>query len=486
MREGESQGSEPPDERWRTAPGEGESSDGFEWLVIPHLTARQRARRASIAAGLPLLAVLAVLATFAPVRLRVRSALLGVPPTPTLAPNPSYNRLYLDVDAPWLRVTIDNHPVAVPVIGHQAPLRLSNGAHVLAWQGDPFMTAQCTLSAPAAADDTCVPYEEGELRTPGEPAARLIRVAEDLSTVKLGPRESLMSAINQRMAAVSGSDTLQAGESYFTYEHGIVRATTPLTATLTLAAVMQPTGGPMDDCLPNVQNSQVNGCPLDTEYCERVCSITYQYRAALAGMISRQAWLALIVYNPSWSYATPDGTVLAADEPIEQGGIGIHEQLAMLELSWDGTAWQTRVAYGPNRPDTTILGIQALGGSPLCLAANDYINGVTDPQVLATYSQVRILPAANPAQGCVAEGIAGSNAATSSPDAPRAIYLERFGLFLAANDLAHRNQPATSLANAYEQEIALSIVASNDGNPALGAAPGVSTPAVKRSRRRMR
>ena len=488
MREGDTEHGESRAEEWRTAPDadEGESNESFERLFAPHLSAWQRAWRATIAAGLPLLAVLIVLATFAPVRLRVRSALLGTPPTPTLAPNPAYDRLYLDVDAPWLRVTIDDHPVAVPVIGHQAPLRLSNGAHVLAWQGDPFIPTRCTLSVPAAANDTCVPFEEGELHIAGEPAARLIRIAEDLSTVQLGPRESLVNAIQQTVMTAGGSDTMQSGESYFTYEHGVMRASAPVVATLNLTAELDLSGGPMDGCLPNVQNSQVTGCPLDTEYCERICSVTYQYRAALAEMISRQAWLALIVYNPSWTYTSANGALIGANEPIEQGGIGVREQLALLEFSWDGAGWQTQVIYGPSRQDTTILGIQSIGGSPLCLAANDYFNGATDPQVLATYAQARILSAANPAQGCLAEGIVGSNAAPPGPDAPRAIYLERFGLFLAVNDLARRNQPQTTIANAYEQALALRIVASDDGNPRLGAAPGVSTPAIPSHRRRMR
>lgn len=491
MREDDSPPGASPDEGWRTAPDEsdgegGESTESFERLFAPHLSARQRAWRATIAAGLPLLAVLIVLATFAPVRLRVRSALFGAAPTPTLAPNPSYNRLYLDVDAPWLRVTIDNHAVAIPVIGHQAPLRLSNGTHVLAWQGEPFIPTQCTLSAPAAASDTCVPYEEGELHIAGEPAARLIRVAEDLSTIRIGPRESLMDAIQQSVMSAGGSDTVQPGESYFTYEHGVVRASAPLTATLSLAPALDVSGGPMDECLPNVQNSQVNGCPVDTGYCERICSVTYQYRAALAEMTSRQTWLALIVYNPSWTYATADGAVVGANEPIEQGGVGVREQLALLEISWDGAVWHTQIAYGPDRQDTTILGIQSIGGSPLCLAANDSFESATDPQTLATYAQTRILSAANPAQGCVAEGIVGSNGTASGPDAPRAIYLERFGLFLAVNDLARRNQPQTPAANAYEQALAQRIAASDDGVSRSGAAPGVSTPSIKSHRRRMR
>lgn len=488
MREDDSQREKQPTGESQTTPYEddGESTGSFEWLFLAHLTMRQRARRATVAAGLPLLAILIMLATFAPVRLRVRSALFGVPPTPTLAPNPSYNRLYLDVDVPWLRVTIDNHAIAVPVIGHQPPLKLSNGAHVLAWQADPFSPTQCTLSVPATAGDTCVPYEEGELHVAGEPAARLIRIAEDLATIQFGPRETLIGAIQQTLAAAGGSDTVQPGESYYTYEHGVVRAGAPITATLNVSPELQPTGGPMDGCLPNVRNAQVNGCPLDTEYCRRICSLTYQYRATVAEMTSRQAWLALVVYNPSWTYTAAAGQIVGVNEPIEQGGIGVREQLALLEVSWDGAGWRVTVAYGPSRQEMTIVGIQSLGGSPLCLAANDYFNGATDPQALATYAQARILSAPNPAQGCVAEGIVGSNAQTPAPDAPRAIYLERFGLFLAVNELARHNQPYAALANAYEQTLALRITAADVGNPRLGAAPGVATPAMQSHRRRMR
>ncbi|HEV2405146.1 MAG TPA: hypothetical protein VGR88_06820, partial [Ktedonobacterales bacterium] len=253
-----------------------------------------------------------------------------------------------------------------------------------------------------------------------------------------------------------------------------------------LAPELQPTGGPMDNCLPNVTNSQVSGCPLDTNYCRRICSVTFQYRGDLASRSSPDEWLALITYNPSWSYWAPDGKSLGQNEPIEMGGIGVREQLAMLGLTWDASSWRVTIVYGPNQQDTDMLDIQSVGGNPLCLAANEYFNGATDPQTLATYGQTRIISAPNPAQGCVAVGVVGPTGVAPSPDAPQAIYIERFGMFLAANSLAHENQPASPQADAYEQALALQIAISAANNALASAAPGVSSPAVRRGRTRTR
>ena len=489
MNETGANGGEPPDDRHQPTRADEGTTDAFERLFLARLSPRQRARRAVIAAGLPLLAVVIILSTFASVRGRVGALLFPLHPTPTFDASPAANRLYLDVDVPWLRITLDGRPVTAPVIvgSHpQPPLRLSAGQHMLAWQADPFNATRCTLSVPAAATDTCVPYEEGLYKPVSGPPARLIRIAENLSTIQSAPRDALMSALRQTMAANGGSDIVRPGETYYTYENGDVTATTALTATLNLAPELDSTGGPMDNCFPNVSNSQVSGCPLDTNYCRRVCSVTYQYRADLASRTTPGEWLALITYNPSWSYWSAGGASLGQNEPIELGGIGVREQLAMFALTWDISGWHARIVYGPNAQDTDILDIQSVGGSPVCLAASDYFYGATDPQVIATYTQVHIVSAPNPAQGCVAVGVVGANGATPAPNAPQAIYIERFGLFLAANPLARKNQPYTPLADGYEQALALQIASTAGNTPSITVGPGASTPIVRRGRTRMR
>ena len=100
---------------------------------------------------------------------------------------------------------------------------------------------------------------------------------------------------------------------------------------------------------------------------------------------------------------------------------------------------------------------QTIGGNPICLAANDLFSGGLDPQTLATFSQIQIISAVTPAQGCVAEGIAGANGASPSPSAPRARYLERFGIFYAANALAAKDQPYAPVASPADQALAEQI-----------------------------
>jgi hypothetical protein len=194
---------------------------------------------------------------------------------------------------------------------------------------------------------------------------------------------------------------------------------------------------------------------VSADDCADICALPNENRQSAPGAASE--WLAVVPYDPSYTYTAPDGHIIAAGQPLEYGGRGVGTQLAVLGVTWDGANWRVRVIFGPNVQSATLIQGQTVGGNPVCLAANDLFSGSLDVQTFTTFGATRIVSAANPAQGCVAQGIVGARGATPTPGAPQALYLERFGLYYAANDLAHTDDPNDPVASPAEQALAAEI-----------------------------
>ncbi|MGH2485029.1 MAG: hypothetical protein ACRDHE_03355, partial [Ktedonobacterales bacterium] len=159
------------------------------------------------------------------------------------------------------------------------------------------------------------------------------------------------------------------------------------------------------------------------------------------------------------TYTAPDGRVVAAGQQLEYVGRGVGAQLAVFGVTWDGKGWHAQAVYAPSLQATTQIQGLTVGGNPICLAADDMFSGTLDIQIFANFRRTRVISAANPAQGCIAQGIVGGPDATPTPTAPQALYLERFGLFYAANDLAHSDAPGVPVASPAQQALAARIAA---------------------------
>lgn len=422
----------------------------WDTLFAPRFTPRQRALRLAVTIGAPLLALLVILTL-------ASNAKRPAPEpqrTTVVRPSPVNNRLYLDVQIPWARVTLDGHAITPPAIYAQSPISLTPGRHIVGWQAAPFADHTCSLSVPPTAGDTCGQYSIGEFYAQGFESARVLSLSEALSTVQPGPKAQLVDAIQAALSATGGSDIAPAGQLVLD-ARGPVTTPQPLTATLAARARLNP-GGPPNKCLPSDVNPNFPQCAVSTALCVDLCPVPYANRLTLPDLVGK-AWLALAPYDPSYTYASASGQVIFAHTPLESGGKGIGPQLAELAITWDGARWRVVEPYGPIHQWTMQIQGQLVGGNPICLAANDLFSGGLDPQTLATFSQIRIVSALTPVQGCVAEGIVGGNGASPSPTAPRALYLERFGVFYAANPLAHADQPFAPVASPADQALAVRI-----------------------------
>lgn len=436
----------------------GHGDDGAASMLEPlfarRLTQRQRLFRLAVIVGAPLLAVAIIFGT---TFISARRRQLALSATATVLHSPAYTHLYLDVEVPWLRVTLDGRAITPPALYQQPPITLAPGLHTLAWQADPFATHECTISMPPVDGDSCNGYVIGTFYGQRQPPARVLHLGEAFSTVEPGYRAALTQAIQSALTASGGSDTVRPGEQYLVDGQGPVTATQPLTATLNLTAKLSATSNFPDNCRSLVPSAVYPGCTVGADICADICAMPYENRQNAPA--DPPDWLAVVPYIPSYTYTTPDGQVVAADQPLEWGGKGVGAQLAVLGVTWDGANWHVRVTFGPNAQTTTLMQGQTVGGNPICLAADDMFSGGLDEQVFATFGETRVVSAANPAQGCVAQGIIGARGATTTSGAPQALFLERFGLYYAANDLAHSDDPPVTVASPAQQALAARIAA---------------------------
>ncbi|MGH2484669.1 MAG: hypothetical protein ACRDHE_01525, partial [Ktedonobacterales bacterium] len=308
--------------------GQDDPNDGaasaLEPLLARRLTSRQRLLRLAVIAGLPLLTLIVILGANESFRQRIHGLVVG--PTATLGP--ASNRIYLDIEVPWLRVMLDGHTVTPPILYQQPPITLTPGTHTLSWQADPFSTHICTISRPANGGDSCNAYVIGVYYSPSLPPARVLHLGEALSTVEPAYRAALTLAIQSALTASGGSDTVQPGEQYFVDGQGPATATQPLTATLTLTATLSATSPLPDNCRPATSGAAFPACAVDTASCADLCALPYANRVNVPAMAATD-WLAVVPYTHSYTYTAPDGRVVADDQPLEYGGRGVGAQLAV-------------------------------------------------------------------------------------------------------------------------------------------------------------
>lgn len=443
--------SEPEDGEPADLGDESESARAWESLFAARLTERQRLLRLAVIIGAPLLTLIVI----AGGNLSLGRARPPAISSATIKPIPAYNHFYLDVEVPWLRVTLDGRHITPPAIYQQPPLTLSPGRHILAWQGAPFVDHACTVTVPPVGSDTCEQYVVGDFYAQGFTPARVLNLSEALSTVQPDAKAQLIGAIQSALSATGGSDTVPAGQLILN-EQGPMTAMQPVTATLEARAQLDAVSHLTSNCQPANSSPFVPDCAVNTTLCADLCPVPYANRLTMPNLNDAD-WLALVPYKPSYTYVSRDGQVELKNQPLEYGGKGVGAELAVVAITWDGATWRVTVPYGPNRQVTMLIQGQIVGGNPSCLAANDLFSGEFDPQTYGTFGQIHIISAANPAQGCVVEGIVGASGAPPAPSAPRALYLERFGVFYAANALAAKDLPYALVASAADQALAEQI-----------------------------
>lgn len=427
----------------------------------------QTARGAGVAATV-LLALLVLVVVLPALRSGARSWLSALVPTPTAALAPGSDHFYFSVSVPWMMVSLDGRAVTLPQIGRDPPLALSRGVHQVEWRAAPFLPQSCLLSIPYSANNTC--SRASYYGDPSsQPAVNLVLLDESLATLPAAQQAAVVGSLNAALSDVS--DVVRPGEAYVaigsrTY-NGV--ATEPLRATLRFAldvAVTQPSSATGTSC----QLSDI--CPFTPRNCSQFCTLgdlALQPLRVEGVALDQRAWYVVAFARLGWEFATLDGHVLAADTPLSPGKLVAAEFPLLFALRWDATAaaWHARQLNGPDagailRPFNEAIGTIAGSGSssladPGCAAMSDFV-GPRAP--ISSSAAAHFISATNPAQGCLAVVASASSSAVPATNEAGAWYLYRFGVLLAANDIAHQASPRLPRADAYEEMLAAQIAAS--------------------------
>ena len=411
--------------------------------LTPRFSTRQRVMQLSATSCLIGLVLFVLIFGNASTRTEVLH--LIKPPTPA----PTGTKYFYVAGSPlWGHLYIDGKLIAHPpdpTSRQHPPLSLPAGRHVLLWVAEPFYSQGCTMTEPPNPQyDTCK-YDQYIASATGI-GAWLFRFPANLLNLASSEQGTLVSTIQAALSDNAPSTEVLPGESYAVDDAGkqVQIAHVPLRATLHyyLDTNMNKTGicsTPLELNLP---------CVYAGQECHDFCSVQLYPDGP-------NAWDILVVVQATWDYTTLSGQTVALGQPEIKGSPDLFEHFMPFRITWDGAHWQASMSFSLLPPDMQQF------FDPVCNAAMNHTR--TDPTqryIEASHlgTSWQYVSTENSASGCL--GIVTLNKGPNAPpDAslPVAYCLHRFGVFVAANALAHVYWP---VADAYEQHLSQQLAAS--------------------------
>jgi len=417
------------------------------WLLSPKYR-KQKTIATAICMGLALLIVLFALTPVS--RLFPR----GSPPT--VEPSTSY--FGLDANPPWGSLSVDGKRVALFSRGAYTLFSLPPGQHTLTWHAAPFAPQQCRISVPLGSGrDTCqFPDAAPHL---GGTISAYISFPANLTMLSAVQRTALIEAAQAVLDRQQSSETVRAGEVYA--QTPAVSGTNTRSCTVVLqraaicfAAAHQPLKATLRlqlDTGPSPEAACANGaCDSGKQDCRLFCDVP-----AFAGSnitLSPAVWQASVLVQLLWQFTTRDGRVVEENQ-ADSFILGQQNAIAVpLNITWNGMGWGVT-------PDSQSGSFGS--DDPVCQAA------VGDMYTLVFAStppntDLQLVPGATSASGCLITIPLGSGlngTPTPTPTASTVAYvIQRFGVLLAVNALAHRLWPFLPVADASTQHIAQQLI----------------------------
>ena len=417
------------------------------------LSLRQRRQQLIITGGVVVLAVLLILGSTASVRDLVSGIFIRPTPTPLPMIAPGSDLFYVQGNPAWGHLFIDGRMVAhLPRISIDQPLRFSRGRHVLLWRAEPFLSLSCRVSVPARyATDTCSYRKTVQLNA--GLSAWIITFSVSLASLPAEQRAALVQAVQAALDVQQSSATVQPGEFYALSPNDpqcrrgplcYTTARQPLKATLSFQL-------DADEASDATCIDPEPSCTLSYQNCHLFCPGFESSPSAVA------EWDVLAPVRSLWKFATIDGRVFARDIPdnsLWDNGAGqVIESLVPLGITWDSLGWHATVSHDASAQNSGFF-------DPVCAAAQDDVQLFEPPAAVAgepVYLQWQFVSGPVPAAGCVALGAPKENAFTTATStishSELAYCLYRFGVNLAANEVAQRYWPYLPVADAGEQRL---------------------------------
>lgn len=392
---------------------------------------RGRSLRAAVVSAVVVLAAVLVIITNPTAQSSLYSMLRFPTPVPSPTPLPGGNLVYLVRGAPWGKVALDGKATDFANLGMQVPwIRLSRGHHFLTVTQTPFPTLRCTLSVPAAANDSCPllsslndQYEYGNgLDIPL--GSRFVDLGARFDQLPRDAQDALVAAVNAQINLTSRPLILQPGDHYLRDDGSLAVVRTPLQATF-IPTLLTP----------------ANPVASDGESCVSFCDMSG------IGYSTGGAWDIMVSVLGSWRIATLSGQVVADHAPVFSND-PIYNNLSpsihmLMSVLWTGN-WQMSMQnqFG-------------FGGSPVCDLAQQASGAAFNAGLLNNLG-IDMRAGKTAEQGCALEVTLND----PSNSTPIFVYY-RLGVLLAVNDVAHRALQMLPVASANERAQFQQIFASS-------------------------
>ncbi len=359
-----------------------------------------------------------------------RSTLRNALHVPTASPAPPLadgsDVIYFEHGLPWGALLVDGKLVTnvdeeQPYTGFEqlyTSLRVAKGRHLLSYGATPFPVIRCWLSVPAARGDTCplISTRGPQDVTPPFPAERVLDLGGAPENLPESLRATLESAATQAVMRLSTTTSLSAGEPFAGVTGAPQFATGNMAATLSYAVARDP--------------AAVYVIPGSARSCAILCATL----AASYVNSSQGQWIIAAHVVPHWTYRRADGvTFEGSASPL---GV-FSDSVVPLEVRWNG-GWQVHLAT-------------SIASSPMCFIALNLISA--EHLAGAPLSMLRMVPATNPADGCLITGDAIN--ATGVANVPFTV-MYRFGLLFAVDEESRRLLPAIHAADPHLEALAQS------------------------------
>ena len=384
-------------------------------------------------------------------------------PSPPVAP--SNLLVYLQGNPSWGQFTVDGKPVvALPLAEHTKPLVLAPGPHAITWKVAPFRPQSCVVTV---ADDLTVSSPcllSGTIATGYGPNSSVLILSffASLDDLPADQRADLIAQVQTVEDSYQISETVLPGELYAVSEQQIeanpslcvpvtefglcyARASQQLLATLRLQ--LDTSTSPDDPC-------KVSGpCVSNSHDCRSFCAnplLSYPGQ-----FVAPQGWDVAVVVQMLWSYTTRSGRMIAQDQPdAALRGMQAY-QTVLLHLDWKKQVWlvipsSSETASGVNDPFCN-QGAQDIMG---------FLNATGNSQEVYVQRSFHTAADCLEIAGPPASNVSATPTPTPATNAPQmAIFLVRFGVVLAVNEVAQELLPALPEASASEKSIAGRLLA---------------------------
>jgi len=423
------------------------SPEGPHWPFRRSASPGQRVLQLTVIISFVVLILFIILGSSASVHDALVGGIFGRAPTPTPTLAPGSDLFYIEGTPSWGRVSIDGRTLSqLPIIRitpppatSDPPLRLARGRHQIVWRAYPFRPQSCFVSVPELNTDTC--RNVGVVQPKPGLSARIIILSESLATLAPDQRTTLIQETQATLDTLQSSETVQPGEQFVRAqsESLVDTAVRPLRATLSFELDTDTTSNTL--C-----SGDAALCVFGGQDCRLFCSQLERTEPVPMPFLG-SGWNVFAIVRSTWNYATLDGQVTADNQPDDRGNARDFEHFVSLNIKWNSSKWYVSISGNSY-------------GDLACASAQEGFELDSELQTVWKDNnqtvQWEFAVGPNRAAGClVVVTIMQDSFAKPSSTPPLVAYLlHHFGIFLAANDVAHHYWPLLSLADAYEKGVA--------------------------------